>query len=81
MCLYNLEKNLQIDDYLGLQPVDTWVRQVATHMNIIDENDSTEESTRKIVRYCLSTGISPIQFNQGAWYLGANSFKLLLEEI
>ncbi|MCM8829919.1 MAG: hypothetical protein NC824_02855 [Candidatus Omnitrophica bacterium] len=29
----------------------------------------------KIVRVCYESGVSPIEFNQGAWYLGFHSFR------
>lgn len=78
--LYKLEKGLLREDYLALQPVDTWVRQTAIYLNIIGADDNPKKSAEKIVDYCLNLGLSPIHFNQGAWYLGANSYQILLEE-
>ena len=30
---------------------------------------------------CQQQGVDPIRFNQGAWYLGAHSFNVLLENL
>ncbi len=59
-------------DYRFLQPVDTWVGQIADKLNIHAD---------KLVDACQSAGVDPIRFNQGAWYLGKHSLDLLLENL
>ena len=66
-----------------LQPVDTWVRQVAVELGIPGCTQETHEIevVEPIVSYCLQNHISPLLFNAGAWYVGARSFNLLLESL
>ncbi len=66
-----------------LQPVDTWVRQVAVELGIPGCTQETHEIAivEPIVSYCLQNHISPLLFNAGAWYVGARSFNLLLESL
>lgn len=60
-----------------LQPVDRWVRVVAERCweNIAGIKD-VEKVAKAIVECCRVQGIDPIDFNKGAWFLGANFQKL-----
>lgn len=81
--IYRLEDNLEKEDYNYLQPVDTWVHQIATKLcmtNPLKKRIYNNENI-DITQKCLEIGVNPIHFNQGAWYLGANSLKILLENL
>ncbi|KKG18178.1 hypothetical protein EO98_19280 [Methanosarcina sp. 2.H.T.1A.6] len=80
---YSLEPKIKKrEDLVCLQPVDTWVRKVAYEVGIINKLDERDENVReKIVDACSELGVSTIEFNQGAWYLGYNSFKLLIKKL
>ena len=67
-------------DFFLLQPIDTWVKQISEKLKIIDKNDERSEARRKIIAFCQGNSLSPIQFNQGVWYMGKNALKILLEE-
>ena len=69
------------DQLICLQPVDTWVRQVAVRLGLPECTEDKNEIrvVEPIVSYCLQNNISPTMFNAGAWYVGSQSFTLLLE--
>ncbi len=77
--LYDLK--LSQTDFFIIQPIDTWVRQVTTRIGICSEKDSNETVTAKLLSACDKVGVDPKKVNAGAWYLGANSFKILLDYI
>lgn len=82
ICMYSLEKYMSKEDLIFLQPIDTWVRKVAFKVGIIDKNNEDDSLVReKIVKACLDLDISTIKFNQGAWFLGYNSFDIVLENL
>jgi len=59
-----------------------WVRRIASRVKIIEDPEDSDEIVRtKIVDACSSSGVSAIKFNQGAWYLGHNSFDVLIENL
>jgi hypothetical protein len=76
-----LDKFITTDSWIWLQPVDVWVRKVARKTGIVTDGASDIEIQQAIVRLCTERSISPILFNQGVWYLGYNSFDLLLETL
>jgi hypothetical protein len=79
--VFELEERLKhsIQDFLFLQPVDTWVRQVSTNIGIISNKDSDMTLKLNTLDICQKCNISPIEFNQGAWFIGARSFELILK--
>ena len=79
--LFGLEESISEDAFIYLQPIDTWVHQVCRrHLRILtSENPSWKEDAPKIVKHCLSLEISPVKFNQGAWYIGTHSLEILFE--
>lgn len=82
ICMYSLDKFISEEDLVFLQPIDTWVRKVAHKVGIIDnlaEDDGTVRE--KIVKTCSGLNVSTIKFNQGAWFLGYNSFDIILENL
>lgn len=70
------------EDLICVQPIDVWVRKIASKAKIIDDPEEKDEIVRKnIVEACLDSGVSVIKFNQGAWYLGHNSFDILIDNL
>lgn len=72
--LYGLEDYLRPEDYCLVMPIDTWVRQVCDKLQI-------KPDAKEMVSACRENGVSPIKFNQGAWYLGARSFSILIDAL
>ena len=82
ICMYSLDNYLSEEDLIFLQPIDTWVRKVALKVGIINKiNEPDLEVRKKIVNACSELNISTIKFNQGAWFLGYNSFDIVLEHL
>lgn len=75
----HLQNKVSEKDQIFLQPVDTWVKQIANILRI-DEKDPWK-AREKILDKCKLAGVSPVQFNEGAWYLGTHSLDLLLEQM
>lgn len=68
------------DDYRYVSPVDTRVFQVAEELVLVStESPQWETNRTKIVQACDDC-VSPIEFNQGAWYIGANAFEIVIEQ-
>jgi hypothetical protein len=81
--MYQLEEYFKdVNSYSYLQPVDTWVHQVAEKLGMIpSEKNIYQGEAVDITRKCLEAGVNPIHFNQGAWYLGARSIDIVLENL
>lgn len=81
--IYSLDAKIMEEDLVCLQPIDVWVRRVANKAGIINnENEKNEELIRKnIVEACSKAGVPSMKFNQGAWYLGHNSFNILMDKL
>jgi hypothetical protein len=78
----NLEPTIQPESYIYLQPIDTWVKQVADAIDITDTTDRKLHKVKeKIIACCLEARVSPLLFNAGAWMIGANAFRLLIEQL
>lgn len=80
--IWGSENSLQSTDYVCLFPLDTWVRQV---LRVLDEQafcgGSDKDLAEKVIMVCLENHVSPINFNIGAWYIGAHSFNILMDGI
>ena len=81
--IYKLESYLkEPEDYYYLQPVDRWVYKVSREINLIEEygdyNRKAKEIAKDITDKCFKFDVNPIHYNQGAWYVGTNSLKILL---
>jgi hypothetical protein len=76
-----IEDCIMPGDYPYVQPVDTWVEQVAGSLGLIDRGDRGKRSAikRKIISGCLEAEVSPLLFNAGAWMVGAHAYRLLLD--
>jgi hypothetical protein len=81
--LEDMEDTIKTEDYPYFQPVDTWVKRVASSLAIIDERDEGRHSVvkEKIISECLSAEVSPLLFNAGAWMVGAHAYELLIERL
>jgi hypothetical protein len=81
-CIYSLDAKITEEDLVCLQPIDVWVRRVASKAGIINDSEKDEELIRKnIIEACSKVEVSAIKFNQGAWYLGHNSFEVLIDNL
>jgi hypothetical protein len=81
-CIYSLDTKMVKADLICLQPIDVWVKRVALVAEIINKDEKNDELIRNnIVEACLNSGVSAIKFNQGAWYLGYNSFNILMDNL
>ena len=78
VCFLELSEYICREDYQYLLPVDTWVRQVARRIGI---EGSDLHLPRELADACSKCSISPIAFNQGAWYLGAKAFDILFDNL
>ena len=75
-----LEPTIRPERYIYFQPIDTWVKQVTDAIGITETTDRTIPVVReKIIACCLEASVSPLRFNAGAWMIGANAFRLLIE--
>lgn len=79
--IWDLEDQLSQDDYRYVFPVDTQVRQVATRTGIVGKDVSRNQLITSGIKACRQSEVSPITFNQGAWYLGANSFEVVMDNL
>lgn len=70
--VYDLESSLKPEDYYYVIPIDIWVRRIAEKLGI-------EADAKAIATVCQQNGVSPVRFDQGAWYLGSHSFSVLLD--
>ena len=83
VAVYNLEKEVKFakSDYTELFPVDTWVRQVSEKLEITSKENSITELKESIIDMCTNARISPIKFNQGAWYLGTHPLEVIFDHL
>lgn len=70
--VFDLESYLKPKDYYYVVPIDTWVGKVASKLGI-------EANAEAIAIVCQQNDVSPIKFDQGAWYLGSHSFSVLID--
>lgn len=69
--LFDLDKNLSKNDFMVLQPIDTWVKKVGLLLKLYNSMDVDENTVREaIVDFCLEHSLPPARFNQGMWYFG-----------
>ena len=80
--IYELESYLSGEEYYFLQPIDTWVHNLSKKIGLVDKRSNIYEGEAKdITDKCFEFGVNPIHYNQGVWYVGANSLAILLENI
>ena len=79
--IYELENYLSAEDYYFLQPIDTWVHNLSRRIELVDNDKIYRDEAKDITDKCFEFGINPIHYNQGVWYVGSNSLKILLKNI
>ncbi len=79
--IYKLENYLNRKDYYFLQPIDTWVHQLSNRVGLVHKNKIYRGEAKDITERCFEFKTDPIQYNQGAWYIGSNSLKVVLKNI
>ncbi len=77
--IYDLK--LSSKAFITIQPIDTWVKQVTFQIGLCSKRDSHRTIVSKLLKACEKAKVDPKKVNAGAWYIGANSFKLLLDFI
>jgi len=77
--LYELSGFIDDASAFCLQPVDVWVRRIAHTAGIAGPTEKDPAIRNGILKACREEGISPLVFDQGAWYMGYHAFELLLE--
>lgn len=78
--IWSLEDELLWEEYRYVFPVDTQVHQVATELGIVDDDVSRDQLIDGVLDACRPD-VSPVEFNQGAWYLGANAFDVVMNNL
>jgi hypothetical protein len=79
VALFKLGRFVAADASFYLHPVDVWVRKLLAKTGVVDQSADDTAIRRAIVSLCTEHGCSPVEFNQGAWYIGYHAFDLLLE--
>jgi len=79
--IYELENYLSDEDYYFLQPIDTWVHNLSKSIELVNKDKIYKVEAKDITNKCFELGVNPMHYNQGAWYIGSNSLKILLQNI
>lgn len=79
--IYELESYLSGEEYYFLQPIDTWVHNLSKRIELVNSDKIYSDEAKDITDKCFEFGVNPIHYNQGVWYVGSNSLKILLENI
>jgi len=79
--IYELDKNLNKNDYCFLQPVDTWVHNLSKRIGLVSRDKIYKSEAKDITDKCFELRVNPIHYNQGAWYIGSQSLEILLQNI
>lgn len=68
-------------DFVTTQPIDTWVRTISMRLGIITGSEVDLVVRERILEACRSAGVSPLDYNAGAWFLGKNSLTVALDQL
>ena len=79
--IYELENFIGKNDYYYLQPIDTWIHKISKKIGLVDKDNIYNKEANDITNKCFELRENPIHYNQGAWYIGANSLQVILENI
>jgi hypothetical protein len=71
------EDSLNKSELKWIFPVDTWVDQISKRLRF--EGKDQFERRDNLLVFCLENKISPIALNEGLWYIGTNSIRILLD--
>lgn len=65
-------------NYYLLQPVDRWVGRMAEECwpAFIWSKKDHDRDAKEITRLCIQSGVNPIRFNMGAWFVGSHYYEL-----
>jgi hypothetical protein len=61
-----------------VQPFDVWIRRLAIECwrTQFHESSNVFENMKQLSRLCVSSEISPAEFNKGAWFVGSHFYNL-----
>ena len=76
--ILSLEQEVSNDQQIFLQPIDTWVKQIANKIGIEETKDDMK-LRKMVIERCRRVNQSAIKFNEGVWYIGSHSLDILLE--
>ena len=79
--IYELGNYLSDEEYYFLQPIGTWVHNLSKRIELVDRRKIYKVEAKDITDKCFELGVNPIHYNQGVWYIGSNSLKILLQNI
>ena len=79
--IYRLETHLDKKDYYFLQPIDTWVHKISKKIGLVNRDKIYKNEAEDITDKCFEVEVNPIHYNQGVWYIGANSLQIVLRNI
>jgi hypothetical protein len=71
--VYDLEACIAADEYALLQPMDSWVQQIARFVGIISRQRDASAMKRAVLEACARADVNPIDFNAGAWYVATHN--------
>jgi len=77
LLLMNTKIKIGEDDYRMAFPIDTWVIKIARKLGC--DNANIEDIKAYFIEKCRDSGIDPLKFAAGIWFLGVNSLEILLE--
>ena len=79
--IFGLDDNIPDEDAVVLQPVDVHVEKVANLTGIVGHNANHDDIRKAIVSLCKENNVSPLLFNQGAWFVSYNHPSKLYEAV
>lgn len=75
--IYDLERELEAQDRLYIQPIDKWIRMIAPY--VIEEPGAEDAAdwilAGKLAKYTRRAGVAGPRFNMGASYFGAREVR------
>jgi hypothetical protein len=60
-----------------MQPIDTWVGEIAVRIGIIATKENSRANRRHIVNACQRVGVNPNRFNVSAWWVGSRGIEVV----
>ena len=60
-----------------LYPIDTWVVKITKKLGC--DTNNIEKIKEYFIEKCINSGINPLKFAAGIWFLGIHSLDILLE--
>lgn len=77
--VFDIAKSLvNKEDYILMQPLDTWVRKISIQLGIVQNQKDTYWMKKAVVKFCLEANINPNDYNVGAWYVGSHKINVNL---